>query len=40
MPNRSSKKRPRDLNQLAASAVAGATDDEPEAAEPAEPEKN
>ena len=38
MPNRSSKKRPRDLNQLAASIVDAATGDEPHA-EP-EPEKN
>ena len=37
MPNRSSNKRPRDVNQLAASIVDAATDDEP-TAEPAAPE--
>lgn len=40
MPNRSSKKRPTDLNQLAASIVGAATGDEPRATEPAQPEKN
>ncbi len=37
MPNRSSNKRPRDVNQLAASIVDAATDGEP-TAEPATPE--
>jgi len=37
MPNRSSKKRPTDLNQLAASIVDAATDSEPQA-DPAAPE--
>lgn len=43
MPDRTSKKRPRDINQLAASIVDEATRDEPEAvpdAVPAQPEKN
>jgi hypothetical protein len=40
MPSRSSKKRPRDLNELAASIVADATSDEPEQPEPDAPEKN
>jgi hypothetical protein len=40
MPNRSSKKRPRDLNALAASIVDAATNDAPEAPERREPEKN
>ena len=40
MPNRSSKKRPCDLNQLAASIVGSATDDQPQATEPVKPEKN
>jgi hypothetical protein len=34
MPDRSSKKRPTDINQLAASIVADATQDEPEVVEP------
>ncbi len=38
MPDRSSKKRPRDLNQLAASIVDAATSDAPEP--PTEPEKD
>ena len=40
MPNRSSKKRPRDLNQLAASIVGAATADEPQAEESAAPAKD
>ena len=40
MPNRSSKRRPADLNQLAASIVADATADEPTAGQPAAPEKD
>ena len=40
MRNRSSKKRPRDLNQLAASIVGDTTDDQPQADKPAAPEKN
>ena len=40
MPNRSSKKRPRDVNQLAASIVGDTTDDQPQAVEPAAPEKD
>lgn len=38
MPERSSKKRPRDANQLAAAIVAASTGDEPEPEE--EPKKN
>lgn len=40
MPNRSSKRRPTDFNQLAASIVADATADEPRAEQPAVPEKD
>ena len=40
MPSRSSKKRPRDLNELAASIVADATSEEPEQPEPDAPSKN
>jgi hypothetical protein len=39
MPNRSSKRRPADLNQLAASIVADATVDEPIVEQPAAPVK-
>jgi hypothetical protein len=38
MPNRSSKKRPTDINQLAASIVVDATQDEPEAEIPVQPD--
>lgn len=44
MPNRSSKKRPRDINQFAATIADDATREgaptQPEAATPARPEKN
>jgi hypothetical protein len=40
MPNRSSKRRPTDLNQLAASIVADATADESPAEQPAAPVKD
>jgi hypothetical protein len=40
MPRRSSKRRPRDLNELAASIVADATSEEPEQPEPDAPAKN
>ena len=41
MPDRSSRgKRPGDLNQMSASIVNAATDDEPEPEDTAEPEKN
>jgi len=43
MPDRSSKKQPRDINQLAASIVGMATSEEPEAVDaptPEQPEKN
>ncbi len=43
MPDRSSKKQPRDINQLAASIVGMATSEEPEVVDapaPEQPEKN
>ena len=40
MPRRSSRKRPRDLNELAASIVADATSEEPKQPEPDAAEKN
>ncbi len=43
MPDRTSKKRPRDINELAASIVSMATSEEPEAEDaptPEQPEKN
>lgn len=40
MPNRSSRKKPRDLNQLAARIVEESTNDAPEPTSPNEPEKN
>jgi hypothetical protein len=40
MPNRSSKRRPTDLNRLAASIVADAVDDAPAVEQPATPQKD
>jgi hypothetical protein len=40
MPERTSKKRPTDINQLAASIVADATQDEPQAVRPDVPQKD
>jgi len=40
MPKRSSRNRPRDLNELAASIVADATSDEPKRPDPELPAKN